>query len=245
MIGKTAIVTGGATGIGEAAVRRLCSDGCSVAIGYYSSEDNAKALSSELSSCGYNVAAIKCDVSNSNETDAFVKEVILRFGKPLFLVNNAGIAQQKLFTDITDDDWSKMLDVDLTGAFNMCRSVLPCMIHEKFGSIVNISSMWGQTGGSCEVHYSAAKAGIIGLTKALAKECAPSGIRVNCVSPGVVDTKMMSPFSEEDKKVLCEEIPMGRIAKPSEIASAVSFLLSEDASYITGQILPVNGGIVI
>ena len=243
--GKVAVVTGGASGIGEAVVRRLCEDGYSVAINYNSSEAKAEALASELSLSGYTVGIYKADVSDSTEANEMIKKINNEMGEPCLLVNNSGIAQQKLFTDITDEDWSRMIGVNLTGPFNMSRAVLPYMIHEKKGVIINISSMWGQTGGSCEVHYSAAKAGLIGLTKALAKETAPSGIRVNCISPGCVNTNMMSSFSQEDKKALCQEIPQERIGEPYEIASAVAFLASDDASYITGQVLGVNGGMVI
>ena len=167
------------------------------------------------------------------------------FGEIDLLVNNAGIAQQKLFTDITDSDWDKMIGTDLSGTFYACREALPYMIRQKSGKIINVSSMWGQTGASCEVHYSAAKAGVIGLTKALAKEVGPSGIMVNCVCPGVVDTDMMSSFSKEDVDALTEEIPLGRIASADDIARVISFLASDDADYITGQIIPVNGGFVI
>lgn len=242
---NVAVVTGGASGIGEAVVRRLCEDGYAVAINYNSSEAKAEALASELSLSAYTVKIYKADVSRSEEANEMIKKINKELGTPYLLVNNSGIAQQKLFTDITDEDWNRMIGVNLTGPFNMSRAVLPFMIHEKRGVIINISSMWGQTGGSCEVHYSASKAGVIGLTKALAKETAPSGIRVNCIAPGCVNTKMMGSFSEDDKKALCEEIPQERIGEPCEIASAVSFLASEDASYITGQVLGVNGGMVI
>lgn len=243
--GKIAVVTGGASGIGRASVLKLCQNGYSAAIVYNSSEAEAKAFASELSSYHYAVAAIKCDVSDSSEVKKMIDTMTSTLGEPTLLVNNAGIAQQKLFTDITDDDWNRMLGVNLTGTFYMCRGVLPFMIRKKRGKIINISSMWGQVGASCEVHYSAAKAGIIGLTKALAKEVAPSGISVNCIAPGVVDTKMMASFSAEDKAALCEEIPMERIATPEEIADTVAFLASDAASYITGQIIGVNGGMVI
>lgn len=244
-IGRVALVTGGASGIGEAVVRSLCADGFSVAIICNRSEAQAHALASELSLKGSNVIAVKADVSSPTEVKTAVEEVTRILGTPYVLVNNAGIAQQKLFTDITDDDWNNMLGVNLSGAFYMCRAVLPAMIHEKAGKIINISSMWGQVGASCEVHYSAAKAGLIGLTKALAQEVAPSGITVNCVAPGAIETKMMAFFSADDKKALCEEIPLERLGRPEEIADTVSFLASDKASYITGQVIGVNGGMVI
>ncbi len=242
---KTAIVTGGAGGIGSAVVRQLCSDGFDTVIHYKHSEKEAESLASELSLKGFRVMTAKADVSDSAEVNAMIKKIEDNFGTPYVLVNNAGIAEQKLFTDITDDDWAKMIGVNLTGAFNVSRAVLPCMIHNKEGVIINISSMWGQVGASCEVHYSASKAGLIGMTKALAKETAPSGIRVNCIAPGATDTAMMSSFTPAETASLCEEIPLGRLGTAAETANAVSFLASDRASYITGQILSVSGGMVI
>lgn len=243
--GRIAVVTGGASGIGEAIVRALCRDGFAVAINYNRSEAQAVALASELCSEGSNVITIKADVSSSQQVEEMMKTVKQILGAPEVLVNNSGIAQQKLLTDITDGDWNAMIGVNLTGVFNTCRAVLPFMIHQKKGKIINISSMWGQVGASCEAHYSASKAGVIGLTKALAQEVAPSGITVNCVAPGAIETKMMSSFSQEDIKNLCEEIPMGRLGSPDEIANVVAFLASDGASYITGQIIGVNGGMVV
>lgn len=239
---KTAIVTGAARGIGKAIAKRLVEDGFFVAAIYNSSEKLAKELESELYS---NVKAYKCDVSDSESVNAVVKAVLKDRKTVDVLVNNAGIAQQKLFTDITDEDWSRMIGVDLSGAFYFTRAVLPSMINEKSGRIINITSMWGETGGSCEVHYSAAKAGLIGMTKALAKETGLSGICVNAVSPGVIETDMMSNFSEADKEALREEIPLSRLGSVEDVANAVAFLCSEKASYITGQVISVNGGIVI
>ncbi len=242
---KTAVVTGGATGIGEAIVRSLCRDGFCTAIVYNSSDVKARLLASELSDKGYTVKAYKADVSSSADIDALYNAVNNDFGDIEVIVNNAGIAQQKLFTDITDEDWNKMIGINLTGSFNVCRRFIPDLVRAKKGKIINISSMWGQVGASCEVHYSASKAGIIGMTKALAQELAPSGITVNCVSPGAIDTNMMASFSEEDKASLCEEIPLGRLGKAEEVAETVAFLASEKAAYITGQVIAVNGGMVI
>ncbi len=242
---KTALVTGGGRGIGCATVRRLCLDGYNTAFCYNSSEDRAESLSSELSSLGYNIFAVQCDISSGSSVREMFEKIRKEFGEIDLLVNNAGIAQQKLFTDITDSDWDKMIGTDLSGTFYACREALPYMIRQKSGKIINVSSMWGQTGASCEVHYSAAKAGVVGLTKALAKEVGPSGITVNCVCPGVVDTDMMSSFSKEDVDAITEEIPLGRIASADDIARVISFLASDDADYITGQVIPVNGGFVI
>lgn len=161
------------------------------------------------------------------------------------LVNNAGVSSQKLFADITDEDWKKTTGVNLDGVFFCCREALKPMISKKNGVIINISSMWGEVGASCEVHYSATKAGVIGLTKALAKEVAPSGIRVNCITPGVIMTDMMADFDEKTVNELREETPLGRLGTPEDIAGAALFLASEDASFITGQVLGVNGGFVI
>lgn len=239
---KTAIVTGAARGIGKAIAKRLVEDGFFVAAVYNSSEKLAKELESELNP---NVKAYKCDVSDSESVNAVVRAVLKDRKTVDVLVNNAGIAQQKLFTDITDEDWSRMIGIDLSGAFYFTRAVLPSMINEKSGRIINITSMWGETGGSCEVHYSAAKAGLIGMTKALAKETGLSGICVNAVSPGVIETDMMSGFSEADKEALREEIPLSRLGSVEDVANTVAFLCSEKASYITGQVISVNGGIVI
>lgn len=239
---KTAIVTGAARGIGKAIAKRLVEDGFFVIAVYNSSEKLAKELESELNP---NVKAYKCDVSDSESVNAVVRAVLKDRKTVDVLVNNAGIAQQKLFTDITDEDWSRMIGVDLSGAFYFTRAVLPSMINEKSGRIINITSMWGETGGSCEVHYSAAKAGLIGMTKALAKETGLSGICVNAVSPGVIETDMMASFTEADKEALTEEIPLSRLGSVEDVANAVAFLCSEKASYITGQVISVNGGIVI
>lgn len=242
---KTALVTGGCGGIGAETVRLLCQNGYTVAIHYNSSKDKALRFSAELNSFGYKTMAVRADVSNSASVEVMIGEITATFGFIGVLVNNAGISQQKLFTDITDLDWKRMLDINLTGTFNCCRSVLPEMIRQKKGSIINISSMWGQVGASCEVHYSAAKAGVIGLTKALAKEVAPSGIRVNCVSPGAIQTNMLACFNDAELKSLCEEIPQGHIGSPLDVAKSVLFLASQESEYITGQVLCVNGGAVI
>ncbi len=241
---KTALVTGGAKGIGAAICRVLAEKGFNIAINCNLSIDAAQKLKEELSeiTCA---EVFRADVSDSKSVKYMFSEIEKVFGGVNVLVNNAGISEQALFTDITDEMWQKMIGVNLTGAFNCCRSALSYMIREKKGKIINITSMWGEVGASMEVHYSASKAGLIGLTKALAKEVGLSGITVNAVSPGVVLTDMMANFSDEDKNILKEETPLNRLGTPEDIAQAVAFLASDKADFITGQVLSVNGGFVI
>lgn len=239
---KVAFVTGGAKGIGSAIVKRFIKDGYKVAFTYNNSEDKAKSLANEL---GENCKAYKLDITDSNAVNTVIADVENTFGEIFVLVNNAGIAEQSLFTDITDEMWHKMIETNLSGAFYCSRAVLKYMINRKCGKIINISSIWGEIGGSCEVHYSSAKAGLIGMTKALAKEVGLSGITVNCVSPGVILTDMTSHFDEETMNELKEETPLNKIGTPEDIAGAVSFLASSDADFITGQDLAVNGGMNI
>ena len=225
---KTVLITGGATGIGAQTAEIFKKNGYNVYAGYNKTKPQ-------------NMPCVKLDVTNNDEIEAAVAQI----GEVDILINNAGIAQQKLFTDITEDDWQHMINVNLSGAYRVTKAVLPAMIKKKSGVIINISSVWGIVGASCEVHYSAAKAGLIGLTKALAKELAPSGIRVNCVAPGIVDTKMNTALSDSDKAAVCEDIPLGRIGTAQEIAQSIYFLSTDDAAYITGQVLSPNGGWVI
>lgn len=239
---KVAFVTGGAKGIGSAIVKRFIKDGYKVAFTYNNSEDKAQALVNEL---GENCKAYKLDITDSNAVNTVIADIENTFGAIFVLVNNAGIAEQALFTDITDDMWHKMLETNLSGAFYCSRAVLKYMISRKCGKIINISSIWGETGGSCEVHYSASKAGLIGMTKALAKEVGLSGITVNCVSPGVILTDMTSHFDDATMNELKEETPLNRIGTPEDVAGAVSFLASPDADFITGHDLAVNGGMNI
>lgn len=242
---KTAIITGGATGIGTAISSLFAKNGYNVIINYNTSKTDALALKDQLITQGYSAEIFKADVSNSIEADELINFATKSFGKIDVLINNAGISQQKLITDITDSDWDKMISVNLTGCFNCCRAASKFMVSKHFGSIINISSMWGLTGASCESHYSASKAGIIGLTKALAKELGPSNIRVNCVAPGVIDTKMNSHLTKEALSELSDTTPLCRIGTPEEVAKAVYFLASDNASFITGQILSVDGGFTI
>ncbi len=234
------LITGGSRGIGRACVKRFSKDGDKVVFIYRSSEDEARKVSEETGAF-----AVRADLSDAREASDAVKRAAELMGGIDVLVANAGIAQFSLFTDISDDDWRKMTDTNLSSVFYCAREASKFMIHEKSGKIVTISSMWGLIGASCEVHYSAAKAGVIGMTKALAKELGPSGINVNCVCPGVIDTDMNAHLSAEDLNALCDETPLCRIGKPEEAADAVFFLASENASFITGQVLSVDGGFAV
>ena len=236
---RTVLITGSSRGIGAETARLFAKNGYNVYINYNKSEKAALSLLDELKD--YSVNIVKADVSKSAEVEKMFSEI---HGIDI-LVNNAGIAQTKLFTDITDDDWNNMISSNLSSAFYCCREALPYMIRQHFGRIINISSMWGQVGGSCEVHYSASKAGIIGLTKALAMEEGLSGITVNCIAPGVIKTDMTSNLSEDDFTALQDETPTNSIGTPFDIARAVLFLASDDSSFITGQVLGVNGGFVM
>lgn len=235
------LVTGGSRGIGAAAVRAFHARGCRVAFCYEKSAQAAAALEAELPG----VRGFAADVSDPNSVRGLFAAVEQTLGAPDILVCNAGVAWQGLLTDMTDADWRRVLDVDLSGAFYCCRAALPAMIHNKWGRILLVSSMWGQVGASCEAAYSAAKAGVIGLGRALAKEVGPSGIRVNCVAPGAVSTRMNQTLDEEALSLLTEETPLGRIGDPEDIARAIAFLACEDSSFTTGQVLSPNGGLVI
>ncbi|MBR6407349.1 MAG: SDR family oxidoreductase [Clostridia bacterium] len=242
---KTVIITGASRGIGRETALAFAGIGCSVAINYNSSEEAAIGLLEELRRIGAQSIAIKADVSDRRQVDEMFGIVNEQLGSVDVLINNAGISQQKLFTDVTEQEWDRMFGVNVKGVFNCCQAALGAMIPRHSGSIINISSMWGQVGASCEVHYSAAKAAVIGLTRALAKEVGPSGVRVNCIAPGVIDTDMCACLRDEDIKALRNETPLGRIGRTSDIAAAALFLASEDAGFITGQVLGVNGGMVI
>ena len=241
---RVALITGGARGIGRAICRALANDGFKIAVNYNNSEKEAVSLKDELSAIT-EVEIFKCDISDSIAVKEMFAEISRTLGNVNVLVNNAGIAEQVLFTDITDEMWQRMINTNLSSAFYCSREALKNMINEKNGVIINIASMWGEVGASMEVHYSTAKAGLIGMTKALAKEVGLSGVRVNAVSPGVVLTDMMNAFSEEDKEILKDETPLNILGTPEDIADAVSFLVSDKARFITGQVLSVNGGFVI
>lgn len=243
---KSALVTGGARGIGAAICVALAQRGYAVAINYNKSKEKAENLAKVITE-SYEVPAlaIQADVSDYSQVQEMVKTVSSDFGGIDVLVNNAGVAEQKLITEVTAEDWKNMMATNLDGMFYCAKEVLPHMIDKKQGVIINISSIWGQVGASCEVAYSTSKAGVIGLTKALAKEVGPSNIRVNCIAPGVVMTDMMTSFGEEDIQVLQDETPLQKLGTPKNIADAVAFLVSPQAEFITGQVLGVNGGFVI
>ena len=239
----TVLVTGSSRGIGAGIARRFAREGHRVAIHYRAEEAQARALYDELASAGNSVMLVSGDIAREDEAKQIVSRVRERFGFIDVLVNNAGVAlPTQLITDTTLADWNRVMETNVTGMFLVTNSVLPEMVSQKRGAIVNISSMWGVTGGSCEVAYSSSKAAVIGFTKSLAKEVAPSGIRVNCVAPGFVLTDMTRGFDEGVIAGICEETPLLRAGTPEDIASAVLFLASEEASFITGQVLPVDGG---
>ena len=242
---KTVVITGASKGIGAAMAILFARKGYNVVIGYNDSYQLAKMLSSSLSSQGYCVMPIKVNVTNKLETDILIKEAVYKFGAVDILINNAGVAYNGLITDTDEFDSDRIFDINLKGVYNCCKSVTPTMVNQKSGKIINISSMWGQVGASCEVAYSAAKAGVIGLTKALAKELAPSGITVNCIAPGLIETTMNSNISVEDLNAFVEDIPLGRMGTAEDVAETALFLASEGADYITGQVLGVNGGYVM
>ena len=238
-----AVITGASRGIGAAIAERLAQDGLPVVINYRSDADAAQRVLNSIISHGGSAITHRCDVSDREQVDEMTARAAKEFGAVYALVNNAGISSIKLFTDVTADEWRKMTGVCLDGAFNCCQSVLPYMIHNKLGRIINISSVWGIYGASCEVHYSAVKAGLIGLTKALAKETAPSGITVNCLAPGCIMTDMLKNECSEDTLLqLAEDTPVGRLGTPRDVANAAAFFASESADFITGQVLGVDGG---
>lgn len=240
---KNALVTGASGGIGQAVARELARRGWGVALHYWKNEASARRLEEEILAQGGSARRYQADLTDPTQVEALFAAAEEDFGFLEGLVNNAGTAWKGLFTDMTLEDWRQVLDSDLTSVFLCCRRALPPMIRRKRGSIVNVSSMWGQVGASCEAAYSAAKAGVIGLTKALAKEEGPSGIRVNCLAPGVVRTPMNGDLSPEDLAALREETPLERIGSPEEIAQAAAFLLEN--TFVTGQVLGVNGGLVV
>lgn len=237
---KTIIVTGGSRGIGAAIVNLLAKEGYNVVLNYNKSEEIAKKIQEELTIKGYNVEIFKADVSKREEVKKLVNFTIQKFKEIDVLVNNAGISQTKLFTDITQEDWNTMLNINLNSVFHMSQEVVPHMIHKKEGCIINISSIWGMIGASCEVHYSVAKAGVDAITKSLAKELGPSNIRVNSIAPGIIDTDMNKYLSQKEIEEIKEEIPLGKIGDTMAIAKCAKWLIEDN--YTTGQIISINGG---
>ena len=237
---KTVLVTGASRGIGAACAEIFAENGYNVIINYNNSSEKAEALAEKTGGL-----ACKCDVSDPAATGKMVEDIIEKYGKIDVLVNNAGISVTGVFDLVSDEDAKRLFDINVFGTLNCSKKVLPYMLKRKYGKIINISSMWGQTGASCEVHNSAAKAAIIGFTKALAKEVGASGINVNCVAPGMIMTDMTSCYTAEEVEEIKEEIPLGRCGDPRDIAETVFFLASEKASFITGQVIGVNGGMVI
>ena len=242
---KTVLITGASRGIGREIAKLFAANDYNVAINYFKSEEEAEKLYLQLCDEGYSVIKVQGDVSNRIQVDSMMNIIYNRFGDIDVLVNNAGVAQQKLFTDISEDDWDWMFNVNIKGMFNCCQAVLPKMINNKRGKIINISSIWGLTGSSCEVHYSASKAAVIEFTKALAKEVGPSNIQVNCVAPGIIKTDMITHLNTSIIEKLKSDTPLGILGTPRDIAEVVLFLASSKADFITGQIISPNGGFVI
>lgn len=238
---KTVLITGASSGIGAACAEAFALAGYRVAVCWHTQCAAAEALCAQFPKA----RAFGVDVSDEQSVAALFAAVRAELGSVDVLVNNAGVARQQLFTDTSAAQWDAMFAVHVRGAFLCSREALPDMIRKKSGSIINVSSMWGQVGASCEVAYSAAKAALIGFTKALAKEEGPSGITVNCIAPGVIETPMLAGFSAEDKAALADETPLCRLGTPQDIAHAALFLASDAASFITGQVLGVNGGFVV
>lgn len=240
LVKKIALVTGASRGIGEAVARRLASDGCTVVVNYNRSREKAEALAAEIGG-----TALPADVSDPAQVGRMVNALLEKFFRLDILVCNAGVAWQGLTQDMGEADYRRVMGINLDGAFYSCRAVLPQMIRQKSGRIVTISSMWGQVGGACETAYSAAKAGVIGLTKALAREVGPSGITVNCVAPGVIDTEMNQALGPQALAGLAGETPLGRVGSVRDVAGCVSFLCSRDGAFLTGQVIAPNGGLIL
>lgn len=242
---KSAIITGGSRGIGAAIALSLAKDGYNIAITYKERSSAAESVVQQAKEYGVKAIAFQADVKSFDGTHEIVDTVIREFRQLDVLVNNAAVASSSLFTELSLEQWNEIISTNLTGCYNFCHAVLPHMIRQHSGSIINISSMWGQVGASCEVAYSAAKAGVIGLTKALAKELGLSGIRVNAIAPGVIKTEMLDEYTEDDLNALKDETPLDRLGTPQDIADTAAFLAGDKASFITGQIIGVNGGFVI
>ena len=242
---KIALVTGASRGIGRGIALQLGREGWDICVNYIEQKEAAEAVAAELRAMGRRAMTCQADVANREAVFAMVRSVEQELGPVSLLVNNAGIAGQCLFQDVTDELWNRYMAVNLGGARNTIQAVLPRMIHEKEGCIINISSMWGLRGASCEVTYCCTKAALIALTRSLALELAPSHIRVNCVAPGVIDTDMVQVLGQETLDALAEQTPLGRLGTPEDIAHAVSFFASDKASFLTGQVLTADGGFIV
>ncbi len=242
---KTVLITGSSRGIGSNMAEKFAREGYNVLINYNKSKENAEELYNKLKSEGLSVKAFKADVSKRDEVEAMFEYCLKEFGDLDILINNAGVAKGMLFTDVTDEDWDNLMNVNLKGVYLCTQTALKHMISEKKGKIINISSIWGIAGGSFEVHYSASKAGIIGLTKALAKEVGPSNIQVNCIAPGAIVTDMLEQVNSDDLELFRQETPLMKLGKPEDISDCALFLASDKADFFTGQVLSPNGGIVI
>lgn len=244
-MGEIALVTGASRGIGRGIALELARRGWDVCVNYLRQKQAAETAVAEIRAMGRRALAVQTDVASGTAVADMVRQAEAELGPVALLVNNAGIAGQELFQDLSDAQWERYLAVNLTGARNTIRAVLPHMLSEKHGCIVNISSIWGLRGASCEVAYACTKAALIGLTRSLALELAPSGIRVNCVAPGVIDTDMVRVLSQETRAMLVEETPLGRLGTPADVAHAVAFLASEEAGFLTGQVLGADGGFIV
>ena len=242
---KIALVTGASRGIGRGIALQLAREGWDVCVNYIQQREAAEAVAAQIRSIGQNAMAVQADVADGEAVNAMVRAVETQLGPVTLAVNNAGISGQGLFQDTSDEMWERHMAVNLGGARNVIRAVLPHMLSEKSGCIVNISSIWGLRGASCEVAYACSKAAVIGLTRSLALELAPSGIRVNCVAPGCIETDMVRVLGEETRAMLVEETPLGRLGTPEDIAHAVAFFASEKASFLTGQVLTADGGFIV
>lgn len=240
---KTVIVTGGSRGIGATIVKELAKNNYNVVLNYNNSTEAAKKIKKELEEQNIKIEIFKADVSKREEVKQLVEFTLEKFKNIDVLINNAGISQSKIFVDLTDEDWNKMMQTNLNSVFYCTQEVLENMIHNKKGCIINISSIWGLTGASCEVHYSVSKAGIDGMTKALAKELGPSNIRVNSIAPGIIITDMCGDYTEEELKDIKEQIPLQRLGETIDIARCVKWLIEDE--YTTGQVISPNGGWVI
>ena len=242
---KTVLITGASRGIGREIAIKFASEGYNIVLNYNSSEKKALEIAKQIEKLGVKCLTVKADVSIESEVIAMVDTALKEFGRIDVLVNNAGVALSKLFQLTTTDEVARVFGVNTFGVINCSKAVVPSMVSEKAGKIINISSIWGKVGASMETIYSASKGAVIAFTMALAKELAPSGISVNCVCPGVIDTDMLLEYTEDDKKDLKEQTPLNRLGTPQDVANAVYFLASDNATFITGQVITVDGGFAL